>query len=186
MVDLRKVLVPPLILCLMVSVFSSVIANPDVMSFSGAIDAVSLGNHKHIGISYAITSDPLEQAPLVDERGITGFLVWLAPNGTFYQVEYPSEKVLRVVAESFSSDWNPPDGYTFWWLNFGEGEEYWVDVSDGSIIHFTLPKWEPRPDSNGTTAITNIIQYVIMPAVIIVVITASAVLIFKRKKQTKT
>ena len=156
------------LLMVVVSVPNFCSSNPDVMSFSEAIDAVSLCNHKHIGISYAITRDALEQAPLVDERGITGFLVWLAPNGTFYQVEYPSEKVLGVVAESFSSDWNPPDGYTFWWLNFGDGEEYWVDVTDGSIIHFTLPKKEPSLDSNGTTAITNIIQYVILPAVIIV------------------
>lgn len=110
--------------------------SPDLMSFDEAIDAVGLGNYNIQQISYGMTGE-LEQAEFVDETGITGFLVWLAPNGTFYQVEYPSERVLSEIAGAYGSEYNPPDGYTFWWLDYGEGESYWVDTSDGSIIGST-------------------------------------------------
>jgi parallel beta-helix repeat protein len=153
----------------------------EVMSFNDAINAVSLGNHKNPVLSYRINGS-LEQSPFVDERGITGFLVWLASNGTYYQVEYPSEKVLGKIAEAFGSDYNPPDGYTFWWLDYGDGKEYWIDVSDGAIIHYTLPKWDPNSEQDNIFGSGNLLLYVIIPIVVIIVIAIPAVFIIKRKK----
>lgn len=173
-------------------------ANPDVMSFNKAIDAVSLGNYNMINGGYTMI-DPhsrprigeLEQAPFVDEKGITGILAWHAPNGTIYQVEYPSERVLGKIAKLIFSDYNPPlDGHIFWWLNYDEeiDREYWVDVSDGSIIFI----WEPPPRGhnqpnppNDTSAIINPIIYSLIPAIAVIAITAAAVLMFKRRSKQK-
>lgn len=166
-----------------ISIPSTGCAKPDIMSFDEAINSVSSGKWNSISVSYGVTGG-LMQSPFVDENGITGILVWLSSNGTFYQLEYPSKKILGKIAESYTSDLNPPDGYTFWWLNFGDGEEYWIDVTDGSIIHRTSPRdGGPTPLSNNIFSLQNILLYIIMPIAVITTIATSALIIKKRRKK---
>jgi hypothetical protein len=59
-----------------------------------------------------------------DETGVSGFLMWLAPNGTFYEAVYPAGTVLgelgRTIGETYLKS---PEGYYLWDLSYGEGEE---------------------------------------------------------------
>jgi hypothetical protein len=157
-----------------------------IISFNKAIDAISFGNSDNvIKGGFSMIVEP-QQAPFVDERGITGFLAWLAPNGTIYQVEYPSEKVLGKIAELTDSTYiPPPNGSIFWWLNYEDGRQYVVDASDGSII-WVRPiidgPTEKEPTPSGTKTLTNIFLNIIITVILVVAAAAAIVLIFKRKK----
>ena len=156
MKNLKQVFTVSLVFSIILSVFSIPMVLAEVMSFDEAINALRSDKLNIISVSYGVTGG-LEQSAFVGEDGITGILVWLSPNGTFYQVEYPSEKILGKIAESYNSDLNPPDGYVFWWLNFGDGEEYWVDVSDGSIIHRTSPRGGGPSNDDPFSALSSVI-----------------------------
>ncbi|UCC59173.1 MAG: hypothetical protein JSW14_04915 [Candidatus Bathyarchaeum sp.] len=157
-----------------------------MMSFDEAIDAVSLGKSNPCSGGFGMIGE-LEQAPFVDERGIIGFLAWLAPNGTIYQVEYPSERVLGKIGEYLDGYLPPPYGHIFWWLNYESGLQHLVDVSDGSIIWsrpiIIGPTSEPPP--NGTSAIDNTILYDVTTSAVIAAVATATLLMIKRKKLKK-
>lgn len=110
-------------------------AQPNVMSFRHAISAINLGNWNTISVDTGTVNFDNIQNPFIRRNGISGFLVWLAPNGTLYQLDYPNQRILDEIGEVHGNFLTSSDGYTFWYIIYGEREYYWVDVSDGSIIH---------------------------------------------------
>jgi hypothetical protein len=117
-----------------IPMFSS--PKPQIMSFEEAIEAAGGSANPEDFISYG-TTGKLEGDPFVHESGVTGYLTWLALNGTIYQAEYPSGKALGEYMQTFQSDWNPPDGYYIWMLNYGGGETIWVEARNGTILNHT-------------------------------------------------
>jgi hypothetical protein len=116
---------------------------PQIMSFEEAIEAAKTGNYsgEEYVSSYIITSEP-EGEIFVDGEGISGFLMWLAPNGTFYEAEYPIGTALGEIGNTLGeSVFNPPDGYYLWGLNFGsDGGEYWILANNGTIFLYNSPR----------------------------------------------
>jgi hypothetical protein len=179
----KAVLILLLIFCFAVSQLGVVEAE-NVISFEEAIDAVNLGNYS--GFPYDLAYDLLNGFPEQDtfhKEGITGFLVWLAPNGTYYQVEYQSGKILGKFAEGIPHvEYNPPDGYTFWWLTSNEIGIYWVNAFDGSILYSSIPRGSPV-DYN-LVLIQNLIR-VAIPLILFFAIVAIVALIYRRSKRAE-
>ena len=154
----------------------------DGMSFNEAINAVILDKHNDLEISYEIVGNFSYQPLYFDETGIVGIFAWLAPNGTCYQLGYPNQTVLGRIAQTSSSEYNPPDGYTFWWLMYDRGTEYWIDINDGSIIHFVLQNG-PIPRPSNIFSLNNLLYFVIMPIILIAVVAIPSALVIKRKNK---
>jgi hypothetical protein len=122
------------------------VVDPDlqIMSFEQAIEAANTGNDsgEHVS-SYSLTGEPAGE-PFVDETGVSGFLMWLAPNGIFYEAEYPTGTALSEIGHTLEAlDLNPPNGYYLWDLYFGEGlwrEEYWIFANNGTIALYNPPR----------------------------------------------
>ncbi len=112
-----------------------------IMSFEEAIEAAKTGNHSgEYMINYSLTVEPKGDI-FRDESGVSGFLMWLAPNGTFYEAEYPTGTALGEVGHTIEeSDLNPPDGYYLWQLSYGDGEEYWILANNGTIFLYNSPR----------------------------------------------
>jgi hypothetical protein len=116
-----------------------------IMSFEQAVEAARMNNYsgEEMIMSWNLTRD-LKGECFVDEEGNSGFLMWLAPNGTFYEAQYPDGTALGEIGNALGqSGFNPPDGYFFWDLFYGEGfwrEEYWIFANNGTIALYVPPR----------------------------------------------
>jgi hypothetical protein len=161
-------------------------ANPEqlqtqIMSFEEAIESANIDNFSGSMISYSLTGEPKGDL-FVDGSGVSGFLMWLAPNGTFYEAEYPNGTALGEIGHTFEeSDWNPPDGYYIWHLGYGGGEEYWVLANNGTIFLYNPPRGGgPLPTQ---PPIPQEIIYRIIVAVSVAVIGSGLLVYFKKRKR---
>lgn len=124
------------------------VLDPDlqIMSFEEAIEAANTGifGEEYVA-AYNLTGEPKGDL-FVDESGVSGFLMWLAPNGTLYEAEYPTGIALSQIGHTIEgSDLPPPDGYYLWNLSYADGEEYWILATNGTIFRYDIPR-------NGPTA----------------------------------
>jgi len=88
---------------------------------------------------------------------------------------------------------SPPNGYTFWWLRYEDGEQYWIDAFDGSIIFHMFSRGdgpsEPDPFSNLPSAIIGFItsrigQLLLVITIAIVGAIVILVLVLNRKRKS--
>ncbi|TRO51781.1 hypothetical protein E2P63_04550 [Candidatus Bathyarchaeota archaeon] len=118
-----------------------------IMSFEEAIEAANASNKHQTLIMFLITETP-QSVLLTDESGVSGYLMWLASNGTFYEAEYPDGRVLGEIGYTIDQDnwiWNSTDPCYIWQLNYPYGEEYTLFANNGTIIFHTGPKYGPVP-----------------------------------------
>lgn len=119
------------------------VLDPDlqIMRFEEAIEAANTGNFSgEYMISYSLTGEPKGDL-FVDESGVSGFLMWLAPNGTFYEAEYPTGIAVGEIGHTIGeSDLNLPDGYYIWRLSYGDRREYWILANNGTIFLYNSPR----------------------------------------------
>ena len=156
-----------------------------IMSFEQAVEAAKMDNYsgEEIVMSWNLTRD-LEGEGFVDEEGNSGFLMWLAPNGTFYEAQYPDGTALGEIGNALGeSGFNPPDGYFFWDLFYGEGlwrEEYWIFANNGTIALY-LPPRGGGPTSTPPPFPQEIV-YGTAVAVLILIAGVSLFVYFKKRK----
>jgi hypothetical protein len=136
-----------------------------ILSFEEAVQASdgSSRNESRIIDKYVIYRNV--QNCLYNESGVSGFLMWLSPDGILYEVGYPDGNTLwigqngllyaagfpdggnklgnRIGNTAGQSGWNPPDGYYIWNLNYGMEEEFWVLASNGTILLYNPPNFGP-------------------------------------------
>jgi parallel beta-helix repeat protein len=153
---------------------------PEIMSFEEAIQAANMHNFGESFISYSLTGEP-EGARFVDESGTSGYLMWLAPNGTLYEAEYPTGRALREIGHTFAeSGWDSPEGYYIWALRYSDGEVYWVLAGNGTIVEHYLPR------GGGPAAPESAIPIEVGYALIAVIVVALGAIVgysfLKRKK----
>ena len=157
---------------------------PEIMSFEEAIDAAETNNYSGSTLSYALTGEP-EGDLFTDGNGISGFLMWLAPNGTLYEVEYPSGDPSGEIGHTFAeSSWNPPEGYYLWWLDFseGEGETFWVLAENGTIVEHYFGRGE-GPSPTPQPFPTEFAYAITAAAAVATLVSVTVLLYFKKRKR---
>jgi len=108
----------------------------EIMSFEEAIQALEIRDYNKWHKSYTYTGQP-NQTMLVDETGISGYLMRFAPNGTFYEAEYPNGNPLGEIGHLlYEHNLNPPEGCFIWHLVNQSGiSGYWVLANNGTIVN---------------------------------------------------
>lgn len=108
----------------------------EIMSFEEAIQALEIRDFNPWHKSYTYTGQP-NQTMFVDETGVSGYLMWFAPNGTFYEAEYPKGNPLGEIGYLlFEHNLNPPEGFFIWHLVNNTGMEgFWMLANNGTIVH---------------------------------------------------
>lgn len=140
---------------------------PQIMSFEEAIDAANTGNYTGSLIVFLMSGEPQGDL-LIDDYGVTGFLMWLASNGTFYEVDYLSNRVMGEVGYTIDQDnwvWNTTDPCYIWQLNYDYGEKYWLFANNGTVILHEGPKYGPVPPPSEPSPTILIIASVIIVTV---------------------
>jgi hypothetical protein len=155
---------------------------PQIMSFEEAIEAANTGNKHQTLIMFLITGTP-QTARLIDESGVSGYLMWLAPNGTFYEAEYPDGKVMEEIGHTIDQDdwiWNGTDPCYIWQLNYPYGEEYTLFANNGTIILHIGPKYGPVPPPS---TIPQEIVFGTAVAVLVAIVSIGLLVYFRKRKQ---
>ena len=135
---------------------------PLIISFEEAIEAANTSNFNGQSWNEATLIIEFREGDLfVDNSGVSGFLMWLAPNSTAYKSKYPSGMVLEDIGNvQKESIWNSSDGYYIWKLSYPDGGEYWVLANDGTIVEFNPyrdgPDPTPKPEFPTTMAVASI------------------------------
>jgi parallel beta-helix repeat protein len=111
----------------------------NIMSFEEAIEAVNKQDLAVWNVSSSLTGQP-DQNIFGDDTGFSGYLIWLAPNGTYYEAEFPTGNLLGEIGYLHGEhSWNPPEGFYIWHLNYENIEAYWVLAHNGTIVRaYTL------------------------------------------------
>lgn len=155
---------------------------PQIMSFEEAIEAANTSNKHETLIMFLITGT-LQSARLIDESGVSGYLMWLASNGTFYEAEYPNGKVMGEIGHTIDQDnwiWNATDPCYIWRLNYPYGEEYTLFANNGTIIFHIGPKYGPVPTP---FTIPQEIVYGTAVAVLVAIVSIGLLVYFKKRKK---
>jgi hypothetical protein len=153
-----------------------------IMSFEEAIESVSKQDFDLWEIGSGGQTGNLSQTGFVSESGITGYLMWLAPNGNYFEAEYPSGKVLGEIGylRGNNSLNLPPEGYYVWRLNYGDGEAYW-----GLGHNRTIVRAYPLRGSGPVPPPTPGLMGFAVAAAVIIVIVGLGLLIYLRKRRPK-
>ena len=147
------------------------------LSFEEAIEAVEKADYNLWNVGMGQT-DNASQIDFVSESGITGYLMWIAPNGTYYKAEYPIGKPLYAIGFMRGNHtWNPPEGFYVWRLSYGGGEAYWVLAHNGTIVKFYPFRGSgPEPPLTSETA-----GYALAAAVIVAMMGLGALVYFRKR-----
>jgi hypothetical protein len=113
------------------------------MSFEEAVQAANASskNESRI-IGNSIIYGSVESG-LYNESGASGYLMWLAPDGSLYAAGFPGGIGKGRIGNTGQSGWNPPDGYYIWNLDLGLEGEYWVLANNGTILLHYPPNVGP-------------------------------------------
>jgi hypothetical protein len=108
-----------------------------IMSFEEAIRSVSKQDYDLWETGSGQTGNA-SHTSFVSASGIEGYLMWIAPNGTYFEAEYPSGKILGEIGylRGNNSLNLPPEGYYIWRLNYDDGEAFWVLGHKGTIVRY--------------------------------------------------
>jgi parallel beta-helix repeat protein len=105
----------------------------NIMNFEEAVEAVSKQDIASWNVSSSLTGQP--DHIFVDDIGFSGYLIWLAPNGTYYEAEFPTGNVLGEIGYLHGeNNWNPPEGFYIWHLNREDIEAFWMLAHNGTIV----------------------------------------------------
>jgi hypothetical protein len=160
-------------------------SQPQIMTFEEAIEFASVDNYNRSLIDYYFTGEPTGEF-LMDGQGFSGFLIWLAPNGTFYQAEYPSGNALSDIGYAGGgSSWNPPIGYYLWDINYGDGiwkETYWIFANNGTIALYNPPRGT-GPTPPPSHAIPEETVFGVVMAVLIIAFATMGLLVYLKKRE---
>jgi hypothetical protein len=159
-------------------------ASKQIMSFKDAVQAANTSGHNGsdgIG-SYRWYGD-VNSSLYENESGVYGYLMWLSPDGWFYEAEYPTGNTFDLIGDSLSkkSGWNPPDGYYIWSLHYADGEEYWILANNGTILLYNPPKMEPTSPPTQPSIPYELIYGMVLPTVGIVI--CLGLLVYFKKRQ---
>lgn len=110
----------------------------NIMSFEEAVEAVNKQDITSWNVSSSLTGQP--DHIFADDTGFSGYLIWLAPNGTYYEAEFPTGNLLGEIGYLHGENsWNPPEGFYIWHLNYEDINAYWVLAHNGTIVRaYTL------------------------------------------------
>jgi hypothetical protein len=154
---------------------------PQIMSFEEATEAANMSSEHETLIMFLITETP-QSTRLTDESGVSGYLMWLASNGTIYEVEYPDGKVLGEIGHTIDQDnwiWNATEPCYIWQLNYPYGEEYTLFANNGTIIFHIGPKYGPVPTP---ASIPQEIVYGTTVAVLVAIVSIGLLVYFKKHR----
>jgi len=104
-----------------------------IMNIDEATLAVNIEIEADFFIGARKIAEPVGE-PYLQESEITGYLMWLVPNGTIYQAEYPSGNILGEYLLTHKPYWSSQEGSYIWNLNYGNQETYWVEATNGTIL----------------------------------------------------
>jgi hypothetical protein len=174
-----------------------------ILSFEEAVKAADAGSKNETGVfdNYVIYKSI--ESGVYNGSGVSGYLMWLAPDGTLYEVGFPDGNTLWFGQDGFlyaagfpdggnsmgnkignmagQSGWNPPDGYYIWNLNYGMREEYWVLANNGTVLLYNPPNMGPTSPA-AQTSIPN--ELIFATALLItLIIVSSGLLVYFRKRQ---
>ena len=157
---------------------------PLIISFEEAIEAANTSNFNGQSWNEATLIIEFHEGDLfVDNSGVSGFLMWLAPNSTVYKAKYPTGIILEDIGYvQKESNWNSSDGYYIWKLSYPDGGQYWVLANDGTIFLNNLTRTESLPPP---TIISQEIFFGIV-AVLLVVFDVSLIFIMQKRKRIET
>jgi hypothetical protein len=156
-----------------------------IMSFEDAIEAANTGTIPEQSlIMFWLSSYPKGDL-FVNDSGAPSFLMWLAPNGTFYEAEYPNGRVMGEIGHTTDQEnwvWNATAASYIWHLIFPYGEEYTLFANNGTIIIHFPGKYGPPPliDQPPEPFPTTL---VIAITVSVAVIGVGLLVYFKKRKQ---
>ncbi len=154
-----------------------------IMSFEQAIGSVSKQDFDLWEIGSGGQTGNASHTSFVSESGITGYLMWLSPNGTYFEAEYPSGKILGETGylRGNNSLNLPPEGYYIWRLNYGDEEAFWVLAHNGTIVrNYPLRGNGPIPPPTiGPTGYA-------VAVVVIIAIVGLGLLIYLRKRRSRS
>jgi hypothetical protein len=179
-----KVLATAFILLLLSSVttgthyFIVSASEPEIMSFEEAVQAVNKNDVDSWHKGYTYTGKP-NQTRFGDTSEVSGFFMWLAPNGTFYEAEYPDRNVLGEIGFMQGElSWNPPDGYFIWNLANNSGlTGYWMLANNGTIVRI-----QPLRGSGPVLPLSEIVTRGLTAAIILVVAGVGLILLNRNQK----
>ncbi|MEJ2271145.1 MAG: hypothetical protein P8X91_01370 [Candidatus Bathyarchaeota archaeon] len=125
--------------------------------------------------------------PYLLESGIKGILLWLAPNGTIYQAEYPEGNILGKYLVSHEPYWNFSEGFYIWSLNYENSETIWIEATNGTILQDTNFMFEksPQENSNGEKLVFEPSNQTIILIVFAITAIIGATLFYQELKNTK-
>jgi nitrous oxidase accessory protein len=107
-----------------------------IMNIDEATLAVNIDINAEFYIGARKIAEPVGE-PYLQESEVTGYLMWLVPNGTIYQAEYPSGEILGEYLLTHKPYWNSQEGSYIWNLNYGNTETYWIEATNGTILQHT-------------------------------------------------
>jgi hypothetical protein len=156
-------------------------SDSQIISFQQAIEAANTGNHNESTVIGSYSLYGYFYNDFFIKPGVNGYLLWLAPNGTFYGAEYPTGKPLAAVGDTVEeSNWNPPDGYYIWRLAYEDGAEYFLLANNGTLLLYNSPRGGGPTSS--PPPVSQEIFYGIIVAVAIAIICLSLLVYFKKRK----
>ena len=137
-----------LVILLSFSSLTILSVNAQVMSFAEAIEHLTDREYYEWNRTKTTTQKPI-YTHYSEQQEISGSLIWIAQNGTYYQAEYPS-LIIREELGIFSNSeiYNNPKGYFIWILEpdiYGVPPSYWMLAHNGTIVYDTPPNLGPTP-----------------------------------------
>ena len=157
-------------------------ANAQVMSFEEAIEALNPKQYNEWNRTKTTTQQP-SFTHYSEQQEISGSLIWIAQNGTYYQAEYPSLMIREEIGIFSNSEiYNNANGYYIWILEpdiYGVPPRYWMLANNGTMVYDSPPILGPTP----TPLIpTEVIYGLIMTIGILVIVGLGIFAYYKRKR----
>ena len=148
-----------------------------IISLEEAVQALNMKDLSYWHAGYSYTGEP-NQTVFADGTEVSAFLMWIAPNGTFYEAEYPKGNLLGEIGYMLSEhSWNPPEGIFIWHLANHTGlEGFWMLANNGTIVHaYTLRDKPVLPVSPA-------LFHGLIVATIVFVVGVGFILYFRKRK----
>ena len=138
---LSRILVAFFIIILSLQLIPDLNAQTQIMSFEETLGFLSEKEYnlwERANVVYGNSSF----THVSQTQNVSGLLVWVIENGTYYQVEYPTLNILREIGNlSQSDDWDDPEGYYIWVLKDDIGMVSWVLANNGIIVEESQPRF---------------------------------------------